>query len=1088
MDMFHQKRDRSAPRFLVLASLAWSEMLHRRGASLVNALVAALTTTLLILSGYYSWAIVEGLKHQAAQSPFRRVVAFGSGARFDEATLADLGRLPGVRLALPGIELNVEVSIAGGKPRSVPAEGVQSGDGSVDPSRLCWGRPLRDDAREIVLSRPLYRYLGGRMSPAGVPLDTLDVVLTRSVKGAVQTYHETLPIAGLLELQSRDQILLPLAVIDGLNLWADNKVDSPKGETKARRLVYPDAIGYVPAEDEARVQDAAAALKIKAVRLGEIVVEEGGETWVRLARTDGTAITAEQTESLGGTWDTHAVLQIPSIATTVALLPDDPRWAGAPPANAMLRGLSKAVATPKLANATRTDDQPLNRLVGADVACTFDTLINGVHDWRQDPRSLDRVWVRSSELWSAIQVMKSAGSSSHVESFPTWAVMPPPPLEGGAFEELYQDLKSKALSGRMALHVATCSVGSGTSVRGKTRVASTTIRIVPDAILGQIAPAWRSDADDMQVVQVRPDGPAELKLERLGEHPVRVVKEIRGNAEEIWISDRDAGKLTVRFKKEGLAIWGDPMAVLKTLDALPVEWHHNAGIVETPAAISGLLQPKDAAMPSWASNESMQVRPIRVLPMRVGDRDIFLTGQGELDNPPSTMPSERGAAQARRIDGLPDLETIPCSNLPNGLFVVPTTALNSFSRKSISSADPTWLPAGIVAGIDVRVHDPLELTPLQIFADRFGLTLRRLSEPPHRKLVRFTISGGSGADGRIDDTLAARLGEADPFVACIPVRRLPGAIGGVPASFVTSDPSDPDRFSEKLLLGHWLGDGAARSAVIPKDLLGGATPESVVGKTVNARFQRKNYANQTEEADVPLIVRGVTAGKRVYVSRSVLDDVAGWQSGELICNTTEGRFKTPLETARLAGYERAVLWAIDDEHVEGLVGDLRAKGYRTEDQVAAQQGLREMQKVLTGMVIFLCGLPFFQGLIALIRERQSYLAAKRFEIGVLKALGFRRLDLAVIYAIQGFFIGSASFAGAMFVALAGDPLLIRSWVAKILSLSPEQFRGTVFSADVMGVPVWLVALLVSVGSMLLASLPTLRAAGMQVVTLFAERD
>ena len=36
-------------------------------------------------------------------------------------------------LALPGIELNVEVSIAGGKPRSIPAEGVQSGDGSVDP-------------------------------------------------------------------------------------------------------------------------------------------------------------------------------------------------------------------------------------------------------------------------------------------------------------------------------------------------------------------------------------------------------------------------------------------------------------------------------------------------------------------------------------------------------------------------------------------------------------------------------------------------------------------------------------------------------------------------------------------------------------------------------------------------------------------------------------------------------------------------------------------------------------------------------------------------------------------------------------------
>jgi hypothetical protein len=361
-------------------------------------------------------------------------------------------------------------------------------------------------------------------------------------------------------------------------------------------------------------------------------------------------------------------------------------------------------------------------------------------------------------------------------------------------------------------------------------------------------------------------------------------------------------------------------------------------------------------------------------------------------------------------------------------------------------------------------------------ADNFNVTARpagdveirdEMGKP--RRLLRFEVRDPRNAEGRMSEELVAALRLSRPtFETTRPFLSVPGTLGPGEEEvvFVGSDAADPARFLAAPVAGTWLPAGAARHAVVLPDSVAAELARekvlgNLVGRKVTVQFRRTLPDGRRAALSLPLEVAGVVEGKQAYVPLRLATDVALWQGGKLVFNDTRLEFEVPAETVLRAGYVRCTLIARDPESVAGVVRELQRQGYRTEDRLAEQEGLRRLGCVLVAVVgFFVFGCSLNAAITVLITTMMN-IRSKTWEIGILRAHGVPSRDVVLLFTCQGLLIGMAAFLAAAVLVAVGEPLL-RSLVCQAFAWKP----GTVLTGSPFQFSLWwlsAIVLTVSVG-------------------------
>jgi putative ABC transport system permease protein len=171
-----------------------------------------------------------------------------------------------------------------------------------------------------------------------------------------------------------------------------------------------------------------------------------------------------------------------------------------------------------------------------------------------------------------------------------------------------------------------------------------------------------------------------------------------------------------------------------------------------------------------------------------------------------------------------------------------------------------------------------------------------------------------------------------------------------------------------------------------------------------------------------------TTGGREEARRAALR-VCGLARG------TDEALRVPLELAAAlddwcahatgprAGHLRCAVDATDPDAAEALVARFRAEGYPVAHKLDDVAAHRHLNRVLAAVVLVLvCGYLLSATLTVFTTSAQQ-VAAKGYEIGVLRALGVGRREIVSAYALQGLFTGLFAFALGAGGAVALEPLV-----------------------------------------------------------------
>lgn len=351
-------------------------------------------------------------------------------------------------------------------------------------------------------------------------------------------------------------------------------------------------------------------------------------------------------------------------------------------------------------------------------------------------------------------------------------------------------------------------------------------------------------------------------------------------------------------------------------------------------------------------------------------------------------------------------------------------------------------------------------------SERLGLTAERkgiveICDPdlPVRRLVRYEIRTSQEPPEPLDDRLLTLLRMAQPtFAAVRPYLAFEGRIAGrdEAGTVVASDAADPARFAVDVSEGEWLDERNGLEVVLP----GRCAPGLRAGTQIDLVIERPGVAGSAERLTLPLHVAGVAESSEAVIPLPLAARIARWQQGELQYDSATQEFRPPAPVAARDGYVRCTLIADGFSSVPALVAWLQVRGFRTVDQVDAYEGMLRLAQVLALLVGLAVLGSVLNGAITVLVSTLMSVRSKTFEIGILRAHGFRDGEVLLIFLFQAVLVGLLAMAFAAAVVFLVEPV-IRSLVCNATGIRATAFvAASPFSRSV----VWLfvVAALVAV--------------------------
>ena len=1097
-----------------LVRYALSDLRHRPVATSLNVAAVALAAGYILVLGFYGASIHRYQGELLERALPTKVVAAmpdvtDSRLRLTSERIAELGRMEGVQLAYPRVELNVRVSVDGSRAVDLPAEGTLPGDPSLAGERMLWGGGVSDsEAREVVLAKALLGKLGGYLSEAAGPTPAeLTLEVSRSIAGRAEVQRHQLAVVGVLKHQDTDRIYLPVELLTTLDLWCTHKIDALGGARSfsgARRLRAPHGYAYVPAGSADAVEAEAAALQVTAEPAGELtVLDANGTVWAAVERPDGEPLSEEDLARVAaatGRARLHPV-QLAEYAghSTAALSSIDPRWRACPPEHGPDSGALLAAGSDvppevhgRVAAVAPAPAAAAGFAVDAELTGSAETLRRLFFEPRESDGVQPFCLVETDDPAAIAALAGLRGAAPRHGEELGWSFFRDPG-EPFAWQDAAALVEALAASGGLA--AGTWSEGAVTG-RAQSEGPEGTVaregrwplRRVPAAfyrrLLGPPA-AGLSEAElaagCVFVTALGAHAPRALRLGGV-RVPVARVIEIEGAADSLWMPRLPGAGTEAAEPPAGVLAWGSWGAVARLAAAPEIPWWSpEPGASRRPRFAAALLRGRSAEVlerlgQAGAAALVTELPAVRVRAQGGGQRSLVLVSEREAFGVAPDVMHQRGDGSAGVLSATlaledwssPELRVILRESFPPSLAVVPEGIFRAAAYAASTHSTP--LPGSVRH--DLAFEDPVDFVSARRELEAAGLTLRPLTPLRERALLRYRVADETSDDGLVGSDLVRVLSMSPPtFAGARLVKSLEGELEGAaePLPVAASPPADPERFAHPPLAGHWLRPTADRgegqvvlpAAVLARQPAGGAqadpadpgdpgdppdsadpaTPPAadtfadVLGRSVFVRFSRQRPTGGEDSLAIPLEVVGVSEAPEAYVPLELLAKVEAWREGALLFNESHGTFESPAEVTLRNGWVRCNLFAADVASVPPLVASLQAMGYRTEDRLADQEGLRRLGRILVFIVgFFVLGCVVNASITVLVATMMN-VKSKIFEIGILRAHGVRVREVVGIFASQGLTIGLLAFLVAAAAVFALEPPL-RTPVRQAFAVEP----------------------------------------------------
>jgi len=1106
-----------------LVRYALSDLRHRALTTSLNVGAVALAAAYVLVLGFYGASIHRHQREVLERSLPTRITATPSDVTdtrlfFSEERIASLSALDGVALVLPRIELSVRVGLDPSRVVDVPAEGTVPGDPALAPHRLAWGAAIgAEDAREVVLPLGLFERLGGvlREGPGGaaapVP-DRLVLEVGRTVGGTDEVRRLELRVAGLLGPVGDERVHVPIALLRRLDLWCASKIETLDERAVRPRVRHAAAWAWSPVEHAARVPAEVEHLRVEAEPHGEVeVVTTRGPVYAVVERGDGAPLGDQDVSAVRRALGTGRILEsvVGTLgdATVAVLDEDDPRLADAPLASrpdALRYGVLTEAGRRAVAGAGELVELvELDLPVDADVVC--DALA-----WRRlvfDARASDGVVPVSVVATDAPEALAAvAGFSRAAPPGPSdggWVFVRTDALERPSLAPRRDELAARATwtaeevaARRLATGDPRLDAGawaSGLRELSPDPVAPprpTPVRWIPSTLFDALCRDGRRARLGAGALHVAPDAAAAPStLYAPGGRRLRVEDTIvlPGAGEQVWLPGhrpREFGRA------EGLVVWGRASGLFAFVDAARrAGWTLDREHGRLPSALVAVaegdvasvtrrLGPEVAGLCTLAEHLAVPTRTAR------GATALLVPHEPPRDELLARRPDEALVLQAGSWTSAPR-RVLGDESLPFDLVRVPEALFEEAAWHSATHATPL---AG-ARRVELVLDDPVARLTAARRLEEHGLLARPVVEPRVETWRRYRLRDLAG-DGSVDEELLDVVRMSPPtFVAAVPDADLRAELvgAGTPLVLTASRHDDPRRFAAVPVAGRWLPPGGGIDQVVLARSLVESTPglrrEDLVGRSITVRVARAAMGGAEETLGIPLEVVGVAPGESSFVPTGLVASVELWRDGKLVFNDTRGTFESPAEIDARQGEVRGTVFASSPEHVEPVVSTLRRMGYETRDELAEQEGLRRLGRVLAFIVaVFVLGAVVNAAITVAVATMMN-VKSKIFEIGILRAHGLRRGQILGIFAAQGLIIGASAFVMATGAVLLLEPTL-RGVVRQVFGLDDASvLAGSPFDARFwwLSATTLAVAVVFSVGGVLLPAADACRLAPVEAL-------
>lgn len=305
------------------------------------------------------------------------------------------------------------------------------------------------------------------------------------------------------------------------------------------------------------------------------------------------------------------------------------------------------------------------------------------------------------------------------------------------------------------------------------------------------------------------------------------------------------------------------------------------------------------------------------------------------------------------------------------------------------------------------------LLPLGLFAQPAAASVAR-------RLVRYQIRPDETAGRPLDDRLMGLLRLAQPtFAAVQPHLAFAASLAhpAEPLTVVASDPTDPRRHVAGLSAGDWIGDGDQDQIVWPRHLLGARR----IGDPVQLVIERSRDAAAPQRVELSLRIVGIIDCGDAVVPVLLGVDILRWQRGDLEYDGVQKSFFQRPPDGEQNRHVRCTVIANSLQAVSSLVRTFQHRGYRSMDQLEAHEGLVR----LAGVLVLLVGLAVLgcvlNGAITVLVSTLMSIRSKTFEIGILRAHGFRDGEVLAIFLLQAIVLGTLALAVATAAVYLAEP-------------------------------------------------------------------
>jgi ABC-type lipoprotein export system ATPase subunit len=428
--------------------------------------------------------------------------------------------------------------------------------------------------------------------------------------------------------------------------------------------------------------------------------------------------------------------------------------------------------------------------------------------------------------------------------------------------------------------------------------------------------------------------------------------------------------------------------------------------------------------------------------------------------------------------------------VPSGLTTLDTLRWLCFGpddlfRELASDGPSADLPASVRRGAEVQFADAATFASAVKLLEGSGTGLKALTPLHARRLVRYRVRDEKVKGGAVTGEVVRLLNALPPtFETAVAHAPMVVHVAAADRMLAGTDGTDPERFAAALTAGRWPAGADGRQAAVPAAWA--LRRGWKLGDSIHLKLPR-DEAGRGETIAVRLKLVGLTASEQGYVPHSLVRDVRLWQARRLEFDEVRQDFRSPLEVGRAAGYRRCNLFARGSAEVEGLVGRLRALGYETEDHLAEQAKLRELGRVLLGVVIFFASGCVIIAAVTVGLTTMVNIQAKCWEIGILRSLGVSSRDVLSVFLLQGLLMAAAGFGLALVIYVACEGWFRRAAAQALGIRDPALAEGWCLQPGLLWLPA-VVGLVCVAFTLLGIWLPARRASGLMPAEALRRRE